>query len=123
MFCNFLPPIPTPSSQDIAYAVQITTIDNNLLVATSSIFIMSIQYLIFLFIFSEKEKLLSPLLLVEELASCTDSVGVNLGAIRSYLKTVLTNERSIAEKEHALANKYRKETAKIRDRIREIQSK
>nr|XP_018902631.1 PREDICTED: vacuolar protein sorting-associated protein 11 homolog isoform X1 [Bemisia tabaci] len=70
----------------------------------------------------EKEKLLSPLLLVEELASCTDSVGVNLGAIRSYLKTVLTNERSIAEKEHALANKYRKETAKIRDRIREIQS-
>ncbi|XP_047107852.1 vacuolar protein sorting-associated protein 11 homolog isoform X3 [Schistocerca piceifrons] len=67
----------------------------------------------------EKQRLLSPLLVVDALAS---SGTATIGDVRSYLLSVLQTEKELTEQEQQLINKYRQETDKIRQQIQSMQT-
>lgn len=67
----------------------------------------------------EKERLLSPLLVVDALANSSTAT---LGEVRSYLLSVLQAESELAEQEQQLIDKYRLETERIHAQINAIQT-
>ncbi|PSN48268.1 hypothetical protein C0J52_03049, partial [Blattella germanica] len=67
----------------------------------------------------EKERLLSPLLVVDALSNSTTAT---LGDVRSYLLSVLQSESELTEQEKQLIEKYKQETEKIRTQINNIQT-
>ena len=67
----------------------------------------------------EKEKLLSPLLVVDALSNSTTAT---LGEVRNYLMTVLQSESELTNQEEQLIEKYRQETERIRSQINNIQT-
>jgi hypothetical protein len=68
---------------------------------------------------AEKERLLSPLLVVDALSNST----ATLGEVRSYLISVLQSESELTEQEQQLIDKYRSETERIRSQINSIQTR
>lgn len=69
---------------------------------------------------TEKERLLSPLLVVDALANSSTAT---LGEVRSYLLSVLQAESVLTEQEQKLIDKYRQETERIRSQISAIQTR
>lgn len=69
---------------------------------------------------TEKERLLSPLLVVDALSSSSTAT---LGEVRSYLLSVLQAESELAEQEQQLIDKYRLETDRIHAQIDSIQTR
>jgi hypothetical protein len=69
---------------------------------------------------AEKERLLSPLLVVDALSNSSTAT---LGEVRSYLLSVLQAESELAEQEQQLIDKYRLETERIRAQINSIQTR
>ena len=67
----------------------------------------------------EKERLLSPLLVVDALSNSTTAT---LGEVRSYLMSVLQSESELTDQEQQLIDKYRLETERIRAQINNIQT-
>nr|CAD7202335.1 unnamed protein product [Timema douglasi] len=67
----------------------------------------------------EKQRLLSPLLVVDALSH---SGTATVGEVRNYLLSVLHSEHELTEQEQQLSLKYRQETDKIRDKIKDIQT-
>lgn len=67
----------------------------------------------------EKERLLSPLLVVDALSNSTTAT---LGEVRSYLMSVLQSESELTDQEQQLIDKYRQETERIRAQINNIQT-
>ncbi|KAJ9600043.1 hypothetical protein L9F63_009660, partial [Diploptera punctata] len=67
----------------------------------------------------EKERLLSPLLVVDALSNSTMAT---LGDVRSYLMSVLQAESELTDQEQQLIDKYRQETERIRTQINNIQT-
>ncbi|XP_066993542.2 vacuolar protein sorting-associated protein 11 homolog [Anabrus simplex] len=67
----------------------------------------------------EKERLLSPLLVVDALASSGNTL---VGDVRGYLLSVLQGESELTEQEQQLIHKYQQETDRIRQQIRTIQT-
>ncbi|KAJ4438460.1 hypothetical protein ANN_14405, partial [Periplaneta americana] len=67
----------------------------------------------------EKERLLSPLLVVDALSNSSTAT---LGEVRNYLLSVLQSESELTEQEQQLINKYRQETERIRAQINSIQT-
>jgi hypothetical protein len=70
--------------------------------------------------FAEKERLLSPLLVVDALSN---SSMATLGEVRSYLLSVLQAESELTKQEQQLIDKYRQETERIRSQISAIQTR
>ncbi|XP_063243527.1 vacuolar protein sorting-associated protein 11 homolog isoform X2 [Bacillus rossius redtenbacheri] len=68
----------------------------------------------------EKQRLLSPLLVVDALCSAGTA---SVGQVRRYLASVLASESRLAEQEAALSAKYRHETEHIRAKIRDMQTR
>nr|CAD7456680.1 unnamed protein product [Timema tahoe] len=68
---------------------------------------------------TEKQRLLSPLLVVDALSH---SGTATVGEVRNYLLSVLHSEHELTEQEQQLSLKYRQETDKIRDKIKDIQT-
>jgi hypothetical protein len=69
---------------------------------------------------AEKERLLSPLLVVDALSNSSTAT---LGEVRSYLLSVLQTESELTEQERQLIDKYRQETERIRSQISAIQTR
>jgi hypothetical protein len=69
---------------------------------------------------AEKERLLSPLLVVDALSNSSTAT---LGEVRSYLISVLQSESELTEQEQQLIDKYRSETERIRSQINAIQTR
>jgi hypothetical protein len=69
---------------------------------------------------TEKERLLSPLLVVDALSNSSTAT---LGEVRSYLLSVLQAESELAEQEQQLIDKYRLETERIYAQINSIQTR
>jgi hypothetical protein len=69
---------------------------------------------------TEKERLLSPLLVVDALSNSSTAT---LGEVRSYLLSVLQAESELAEQEQQLIDKYRLETERIHAQINSIQTR
>ncbi|KAJ0174764.1 hypothetical protein K1T71_009872 [Dendrolimus kikuchii] len=67
----------------------------------------------------ENEKLLSPILVVDCLAS---TPSYTLGDVRKYLMDVLKSENEVITREQELANKYRSESEKMKAHIQMIQN-
>ncbi|XP_075227326.1 vacuolar protein sorting-associated protein 11 homolog [Lycorma delicatula] len=67
----------------------------------------------------EKERLLSPLEVVDTVCSWKS---VKISDVRSYLNSVLQSELKTADHEQALIEKYTQETARIRDVIKSLQN-
>lgn len=67
----------------------------------------------------EKERLLSPLLVVDALSNSSNAT---LAEVRSYLLSVLQAESELTEQEQQLIDKYRQETERIRSQINAIQT-
>nr|CAD7588133.1 unnamed protein product [Timema genevievae] len=70
-------------------------------------------------VITEKQRLLSPLLVVDALSH---SGTATVGEVRNYLLSVLHSEHELTEQEQQLSLKYRQETDKIRDKIKDIQT-
>ncbi|XP_026290082.1 vacuolar protein sorting-associated protein 11 homolog [Frankliniella occidentalis] len=68
----------------------------------------------------EKDKSLPPLLVLDALCTSSD---VTLANVRSYLLNVLTAESKLARREQELVQKYHEESDRIRQQIRNIQTK
>ncbi|KDR21303.1 Vacuolar protein sorting-associated protein 11-like protein [Zootermopsis nevadensis] len=68
----------------------------------------------------EKERLLSPLLVVDALSNSSTAT---LGEVRGYLISVLQSESELTEQEQQLIDKYRMETERIRSQINAIQTR
>ncbi|XP_066597141.1 vacuolar protein sorting-associated protein 11 homolog [Prorops nasuta] len=66
-----------------------------------------------------KEKLLSPLMVVDALST---SVSCSLGDVRSYLNSVLRTEHEQTRSDTELTEKYMADTQKIRDQIETIKN-
>lgn len=69
---------------------------------------------------TEKERLLSPLLVVDALSNSSTAT---LGEVRNYLLSVLQAESELAEQEQQLIDKYRQETERIHAQINSIQTR
>lgn len=71
-----------------------------------------------------KERLLSPLLVVDALSSGSGSSAgmTKLGEIRSFLLSVLSAEGEVTKQERARVAKYQSETKKFREQINDIQT-
>lgn len=69
----------------------------------------------------DREKLLSPLFMLDALAASSSSV--NVGLLRNYFLNILQAESKKTESELALADKYTKETDKLKSLIQQIQNK
>jgi hypothetical protein len=69
---------------------------------------------------AEKERLLSPLLVVDALSNSSNAT---LAEVRSYLLSVLQAESELTEQEQQLIDKYRQETERIRSQINAIQTR
>ncbi|XP_075211220.1 vacuolar protein sorting-associated protein 11 homolog [Lycorma delicatula] len=67
----------------------------------------------------EKERLLSPLEVVDTVCSWKS---VKISDVRSYLNSVLQSELKTADHEQALIEKYTQETARIRDVVKSLQN-
>nr|CAD7402388.1 unnamed protein product [Timema cristinae] len=78
---------------------------------SSSLFLLSVR--------TEKQRLLSPLLVVDALSH---SGTATVGEVRNYLLSVLHSEHELTEQEQQLSLKYRQETDKIREKIKDIQT-
>ncbi|CAH2043356.1 unnamed protein product, partial [Iphiclides podalirius] len=65
------------------------------------------------------EKLLSPILVIDCLAS---TQSYTLGDVRKYLMNVLKSEEEVIKREQELATKYRNETEKMKAQIQVIQN-
>ena len=68
----------------------------------------------------EKDKLLSPMMVIDALSH---SPSVQIGHVRGYLNKVLQAELSVTEQQKNLIDKYTKQTEKIRNTIKDIQTK
>lgn len=69
----------------------------------------------------ERDKLLSPLFMLDALAASSSSVTV--GLLRSYFLNLLSAESKKTESQLSLADKYTNETEKLKSLIKQIQSK
>ncbi|KAI5755652.1 hypothetical protein M8J77_018648 [Diaphorina citri] len=67
----------------------------------------------------ERDKLLSPLFMLDALATSS----VNVGLLKNYFLNILSSESKKTETEMNLAEKYTKETEKLKTLIQQIQSK
>ncbi|XP_028167464.1 vacuolar protein sorting-associated protein 11 homolog [Ostrinia furnacalis] len=67
----------------------------------------------------DSEKLLSPILVIDCLASTPT---YTLGDVRKYLMNVLKNESDVISREQELAEKYRSESEKMKAQIQKIQN-
>ncbi|KAG8258028.1 Vacuolar protein sorting-associated protein 11 [Homalodisca vitripennis] len=67
----------------------------------------------------EKERLLSPLLVIDALSNWN---AVKVGDIRSYLQSVFHAEERLTDQDQALIKKYAEETARIRQQINNMQN-
>lgn len=70
-------------------------------------------------IFSEKERLLSPLLVIDALCNWN---AVKLGDVHTYLQSVLRMEEKLTGQDKARIEKYTEETARIKRRIYDMQN-
>ncbi|XP_054266657.1 vacuolar protein sorting-associated protein 11 homolog isoform X1 [Macrosteles quadrilineatus] len=67
----------------------------------------------------EKERLLSPLLVIDALSNWN---AVKVGDIRAYLQSVLQAEEKLRDQDQARNTKYKDETARIRKQIHNMQN-
>lgn len=69
--------------------------------------------------FLAKEKLLSPLMVIDALST---SLTCTLGDVRDYLNSVLRQELEQVKSDTELTEKYRKDTEKLREQIQTIKN-